>query len=191
MAASEQVTAIESNREGVVHSLAEAWVCVNLLRGLSDAARKALPEAHSRCAQEFYRSTFSALYATVGTILDTSDGVHSFPKIGQRLRSYWQSDLELVAVVDEVLEDLAADQTAAKFKAWRNKVISHRTHRAAEPEFYERNKVTLEEVAHSLDAIVSLLNRLSVNFDGVVYHGLETTVPGLSDDVSRLFGGSA
>jgi len=136
-----------------------------------------------------YRAAFSALYVAAGTILDTSEGVHSFPRLCERLRSFWSSDPDLIALVAQVEEDVASNLTVNKLKAWRNKVIAHRTAKAAEPEFYKQNQVALEEVAQALDALAICLNELSVNIDGVVYHGLESTVPGLSDDISMLFAG--
>jgi hypothetical protein len=188
MSASEQSAAISRDRDGVINSMIEAWACISLLRGISEAGKAGLVGARLSCAYAFNRATFSALYSCMGTILDSDDGVHSLPRMMKRLESLWAKNPELLSVIDDVKAAIAADHTAEKLKAWRNKAIAHRTPKSIDNEFYAENQVSVEEIACTLTLLEDQLNVLSVNFDGVISYGHQSAARVIPRDVVEIFG---
>ncbi|HRJ97960.1 MAG TPA: hypothetical protein PLL78_14895 [Fimbriimonadaceae bacterium] len=188
MSTPEVIQSVERSREGVTTSLVEAWTYLNLLRGISAAAQAGISERKVRCADQFYRASFSALCSAIGTLLDGDDDVHSLPRLTRRLRASWADDAELLALADEVEAEIGSDGFSVRLTRWRNKVVAHRTNGATDPVFYQSNRVDLEEVAEFLASTTAALNRLSVKFDGVEYHSLESAVPTLREETAELFG---
>lgn len=188
MAASEQSAAIGRDRDGIINSMIEAWACINLIRGISEAGKLGLVGGRLRCAYAFNRATFSALYSSMGTILDSDDGVHSLPRMMKRLTSFWATNSELLTLIKGVESAIAADHTTEKLKAWRNKAIAHRTPKAIDIEFYAENQASVEEIACTLTLLEDQLNVLSVNFDGVISHGLQGAARVIPSEVVEIFG---
>jgi len=189
MSTAELQVAVERNVKHVADSIAEAWITLELLRALQSVARcgGAADQSRSRCADEFYRATFVALYARIGTIIDESGDVLSLPRLFKRLRSAWSIDSELLCLLGNVERELQQSETAAKVKAWRNKVVAHRTAKVLDEQFHEDNKVFLEELDALLGRLENWLNKLSVMATSEVYI-LRNTIPSLGDDVAVLFG---
>lgn len=189
MITNELQAAIERNIEAVAGLIAEAWMTLDLLKGLTAVARSeaAADRHHACCVDAFYRVSFSSFYSQLGTVIDDMDGSLSLPRLFHRLRAAWHNDQLQLAIVAEVEAELVGSAIFRKIKAWRNKVISHHTPKVRDKEFYEANKVGLEEIERALADLQAMFNKLSCEATGTMY-SLESPIPGLSERVQKLFG---
>ena len=189
MSSNELREAIERNISAIADLIVGARINLDLLKGLTTTAEAgAAAEEHSAsCATEFYRAAFTSLYAELGAVIDTSDGVLSLPRLFPRLRAMWAGDPVLLTSVDSAENSLETSETLRKVKAWRNKVVAHRTPKVQDKEFYESNKVRLAEIEDAIDELEALLNSLTVNAIHTVYN-LASPIPALPEHVQKLFG---
>jgi hypothetical protein len=182
--------AIERDIDGMVHSLTDAWTSLRLAKALHFAMNAGLDkDSHqARCAVYFYETAFTALYVQLGAITDPGDGVHALTRLCERLKEAWKTDAELLSVVGSVWDRFSKSPTKQKVRAWRDKVVAHKTPKYLDSAFYETNKLSLGDAEEFLDELETLLNELTVNFNGVAHYGMDAIYVDLEADVQKLFG---
>jgi hypothetical protein len=175
----------------IVHSLVDAFVALNVLRGLRNAARAKtdLATKYSLAHDEIYRAAFDSLYIRIGRVVDTSDDSYTLQALIERLRNEWKGDSERISHLDAVAQGLtdANADVLGKLKRWRNKAIAHRTDQTTNATYYQDNKVSIDEVDVSLRAVQSLFNELTYSATGTIHDCTDAT-PSLETQVQQLFG---
>lgn len=162
-----QQVSIETITANVV-ALHQAWSYFYLLQAIHQFGKN-----HSAVWQEFaqflgqlYRAVFDALFSKVGTLIDRTrkKGTHSLPTLVTLGRKY--GDAELRRILKQVDARLKADGPIAKLESWRHKVVAHRTTEGWQDEFYDKNKMTLQEVESGLTELQELLDQISLKVVG-------------------------
>ena len=181
---------IEHYIEQIAHSLVEAFLALDILRGLRVAAQAPTFFTQFACAHDaINRVAFDSLFIRVGRVIDTSADTFTFPGLITHFRKEWIDDSSRTLALDEVSLAFACvrEDTLGKLTRWRNKVIAHRTNKVGNLIFYEANKLSIDEVETALVSIQNLFNDLCESANNST-HDCTSASLRLQGEVQQLFG---
>ena len=159
---------LDESAWAVGESLVQAWAHFHLLRGL-DNGRRTHPhmiDAFGLLYDRMWRSAFDALFAKVGTVLDSNRGNHSLIRFLQLARRYADSEVKQFLPTIEV--DLTEENSSlARLRRWRHQAVAHKPAAHDVADFHVHNKMTLTEIEEALDQLDRYFNQISWNVLGL------------------------
>jgi hypothetical protein len=168
-------------------AMGQAWSYFYLLEGIHEGS-KASPTVVERfpwLLEQLWRGVFDALFAKVGTLIDSTGSTYSLPNLITLVHRY--GDAELKALIPEAEACLSEKTSAlAKIKNWRHFHIAHRTARGNEDSFYTDNKMNLREIEGALDQLDEAINHLSWNVLSI-HSDTKSAFESLIDEGKALF----
>ena len=156
--------------DSVASSVQKALTYLHVLKGIEEGSAWA-PEnslAYPFALDAIRLAASDALYAAVGTVVDSRRDVESFHTLATMARHYF-SDPVVRRELDTILNQNTWKSGALlmRVEAWRNKYTAHRTLEVARPEFYVSNKLELsdlEAIVTDLDKTLSRMTELLLGF---------------------------
>ncbi len=181
----------QNNVDEMVRALAEAlvavWSYLHLLRGFQRGGQSQplVLERFGRLFDQTWRAIFDALFAKAGTLIDRRKGTYSLPNLLKSIRRCGNPELkDALAYVETRLNDSTGPMV--KLKNWRHQVVAHRTKEGRDDDFYQSNKMHLEDVESAVIELEQLLNRLSVGVLAI-HNDTRSGSLGLVDQGASLF----
>lgn len=194
MLTEDQQRAIQKRADYIAMSLYSCWTYYHVLRGMQRAVAKSPEQAEKNASaiEAMYRATFEALYIASCKPLDMSGGVESLKSLVDMAREYGV-DTDLLNHFDAVFAQLRAKSDAPLYRLLRlrNKSAAHQTAAGYEPEFYEENKVALDEVPDAISSIETALDEIAYPLIGAHYLSAKGQTEHISEGCERLICGVA
>lgn len=150
--------------DAVASSVHRAWAHFQLLRALREVAVNdpQLAARHHSALSAIYCAAFDALYVVVGQVTDSTRNSESLHTLVRSARSY-RVERSVVVRLDQILASTRPDDGSPLYRLsrWRHEFIAHRTRAALNSEFYEANRLHLDEIEEALEVLDTALSDMA------------------------------
>ena len=188
---SDQLRNIQEYCDNIGEVITKCRVYIHVLRGLhlGRVENPESSEAYGVAIDAMYRSTWEALFAAFGTLIDSTKSTYSLHMLITKVQRYAAQDHPIKKTVIGIRKELQDPKNRAfvSMKLWRMKFVAHHTREARSEGFHSENKIHFDEVETAVGHMEEMVNKISQELLNARYTFRLPDSAEIENQLKRLF----